>query len=904
MWADATAAALALGTGVSWLVAARRSRPFAARHSAAVALWGLLVTGVHLLRAVDGAVDEGWLTALFLGSAVVGGVGVAGMVRDVRVRGSLAAPTAEAVLLGSSGVAVVWSLAGPRSLSGSGLVVLASVVVGASIVAYVVRMPVSSRDLVLDGSVLRTAWVGGAGVLVIVVGTALLVLPSPAQVVSPLVTALGYLCVAVAPWVGAAPYGEVSRRGGRLSSLPAGLVVLALLALGLRVAAVGFGPAERLLALVVVASLVGALVLALRDNHALLEDLGASRQRLAALVENTSDVIVRLDADGTVMSANAATSRLLNRSPAAVVGLPVWDLAALRDRERLRDDVLAVCRGWTADAQAELDLSPPATGTAELRLSALPDGAVGNLHDVTDAVRLRGRLERMARFDQMTGLANRSHLVDVVGGWLTAYEADPVGAGPVAVLYCDLDGFKAVNDRFGHTAGDMVLTEVARRLRVALAAVQSCELLAGRIGGDEFVVAARLPAGSTGGGEAAHAERLVDRLADLVVGAVRQPVDVGDRTVSLGMSVGVAGCGQPPPCGAGLDGAAELFHRADLAMYAAKQTGRNRVRRWAPDLDSAAQRRVDIEIGLRRALDTRGLELAYQPVVRLADGVVTTMEALVRVPASDRSPGGLGGIDDVVSPAELVAVAEDIGAITEMGAWVLTQATRQAAHWRRLGHDIRIAVNMSVRQLAAENFAQTVARALEEAGLPPERLILEITENQLVGQTGPAQDTLASLQRLGVVLAIDDFGTGYSSLAYLRRLPVQILKIDKMLLDGIASDPKAVTLVRAVVSMARSLGLLVVAEGIEDLRTARRVRDLGAWAGQGYALSRAVGAQEMTAILDGPPPDLDADRAAPAPATAPAAPAGVAPHRLDLTPRPEPTGVGSVSGPETVPPTD
>jgi diguanylate cyclase (GGDEF)-like protein len=568
-------------------------------------------------------------------------------------------------------------------------------------------------------------------------------------------------------------------------------------------------------------------------------------------------VIVRLDAAGRVVSANAATLRLLGRPPAELVGRPLADHAEPGRRDRVAAAVAGVAGGRVTAAQVEFELAAPAAGVADLRLRGMTEGAIGNLHDVTDAVALRRSLERMARYDEMTGLANRAYVAEVVGAWLAGL------GGPVAVVSGDLNGFKAVNDRFGHPAGDDVLREIADRLRELVRPLPA-DCLVGRIGGDEFVVAVR---DLDDAGVTALALRL---------GAATTPsFRVGERTLRLAISVGVA-TARP---GDGVD-ASTLLHRASLAMSDAKAEGLTEVTRWAPHLEERAQRRVDIAIGLRAALDQmagqstnqstgqstgqptgqstghstdpvaerNGLILAYQPLVRLADGAVIGAEALIRVPPQGPD-GPFAGLAGLVTPGEIVEVAEDTGVIMELGHWVLTEATRQAAQWRLDGHDVLIGVNMSVRQLAASGFADTVLAAMEAAGLPPDRLFLEITESRLLGESGPALFALERLKAAGVVIAIDDFGTGDSSLSYLRRLPVRAVKLDRALLEGILDEPRARGLVRAVTSMADVLGLMVVAEGLEDLDTIRTVHHLGATIGQGYALSPAVPAAWMARIL-------------------------------------------------------
>jgi diguanylate cyclase (GGDEF)-like protein/PAS domain S-box-containing protein len=842
----------ALSAGLSWLLSAWWRRPFGGRCTTAFVGWAGLSAVAHLLTA-RGDQDAPPTSAmvLFGVGTVLALVGIVDVARRATVRGGVASPVAEALLVGSSVATLLWVLADPPAdLAPLAVFSLFLVLADASAVALLLRLPVTSVALVVDWRYRRALLAGAvaAGLFALAAGLTVLDRMGQQPPVAPVgvLTAAGYLVAMVVPWVTEAP-GLRHRQPTRVTRvLPYLLVTAVLAAVGVHSAASGSGPVPILLVALVVGGLVAVQALALRENAELLADLEASRQRLSALLENTSDVIVRLDPQGRILTANAATERMLHVPPSALTGRPVSDLAGGQDVAAVREAARAVAGGGRPTAQVELSLAAPATGTAELRLRAVAGGAVANLHDVTDAVQLRRRLERLARFDHMTGLVNRTHLLDIVGEWLDS-------GSTVTLLYGDLDGFKAVNDRFGHLAGDAVLVEVAERLsHLADSAPAQCGVT-GRIGGDEFVLALR-------GGERAP----VRAVAESVVATVRQPFTLRDRAVVLGMSVGVADSAESRLAAGGARGAAELLHRADLAMFAAKSVGRSRVMEWAAELDARAQRRVDIAIGLRKALDAGCLDIAYQPMVRLTDGMVVAVEALLRAPGEgDSGPGALGELAEVVSPAELVEVAEDTGIIVEMGEWVLRTATAQVAAWRAEGHDLSVSVNISVAQLTVGGFPEVVTESLERSGLTPDRLILEITESQLVGNTGPALSVLEALQGRGVALAIDDFGTGYSSLGYLRYLPVRVLKIDKALLDGVGSEEKATTLVRAVVGVAAALDLLVVAEGIEDLATARVLRDLGVWAGQGFALSPALSGPELLTLIRDRGVDLNVLRTRP-----------------------------------------
>ena len=846
-YAMVAAAALA---GWSWRFALRASSPFRRSEAALLIAWAVLCA---IARAVDLSADPlASVTAdlLLLTASGLGLVAVASVVRRITAAiGGLGAAVAEAALNATSLVTLGWVLTGaPLRPPVTALLAAAPGMVDLAAAALILRLVMLVPEVVSQAAARRRLLLCGAAVGVVGGGNGLqglneLGVSVPDPVIS-LVIVAGYLLAALVPFIQDLPSAGHRPVSG-LRVLPYLLVSAAIVAVCAQALVATTGPVPVVLVTLVVASLVLLQACTLNENDQLVSDLTLSRQRLTALVENTSDLIVRLDSNGRVLAANAAAVRLLNRTPASLAGRSFDDLARPEDRRRVREAVLDVTRGRSEAAQVELRLIAPATGTAQLRLRAVPGGAVANLNDVTDAVELRQRLERLARYDQMTGLVNRAHLLEVIGAWLAEPEAE------VAVLYADLDGFKGVNDRFGHGAGDRVLTEVAARFEAVAGAVDARRVILGRVGGDEFIMGME--------GIAAGAARTA---AQRVVEAITPPFVIGDRTVQLGVSVGLAGSGpahgpEDQAVAGGETGAGELVHRADLAMYAAKGSGRAQVALWEPELEERARRRVDIAIGLRAALDTNRLAVAYQPIVRLSDGVVIGAEALLRVPPGLDMAVLAPGLDALVSPAELVAVAEDNGTILEMGEWVLGQAVQQAAEWAANGHQASVSVNMSVQQLVSPHFVDAVRTVLRSYGLPPGRLVLELTESQLLGHTGPAFEALDRLRTAGVRLAIDDFGTGYSSLSYLRHMPVQLVKLDRTLLDDVGVDPRATALVRSVVAMTRDLGLLVVAEGMEDMASVRLLRDLGTYAGQGFALSSALPADQMARVLAGPPMDLD-----------------------------------------------
>ncbi len=836
---------------VSWIEQARTGRAFPSRGCLAIAGWAALAAIDHALLLAPGAGPGVTSQLLQAGSGVLLVAGVVSVARVVVVAGSLASPVAESALVATAVVAVGWGLSGPARSPIAVFPPLLLLVVVIAVTALMSWAIVVTPPLLVDTRYrhkMLTAMAAGAAFAVADVIDVLRVLGTPVgSAQSGLAAAIGFGFAAVAPWVGQVTPRPVHRPALVVRTLPYSLTGAAMLAQTVAAARGTLSGVSLALVTLVVLCLLAVQGLALRENSRLSSALEYSRARLAALVENAGDVILGLDGRGRVVTANAAALVLLHRPPELLVGQDVAEVALLEERQRVRDAVAEVVRGRSASARAELTLAPPATGTVELRLRAVPGGAVANLSDVTESVRLRERLARMARYDQMTGLANRMHLEEELRLWLD-------GGHPVSVLYLDLDGFKAVNDRFGHLTGDAVLVEAARRLVRAAGAIEATRTVVARIGGDEFVVAlldAPMSAAMAG--------------ADRLVVTLRPTFPVADRTLRIGVSIGVAATDDGARTGPGAQGAADLLHRADIAMFAAKQSGQGPVARWQAALEERALRKVDIAIGLRRALDTGRLALAYQPIVRLADGVIVGAEALIRLDATDEaardaapdeSPGALAGLAELVSPAELVEVAEGTGEIDELGRWVLTEATHQAYLWQQLGRDVRVNVNMSVRQLSDPGFVEAVRNALARARLAPDRLVIEITEGQMLGEGDLANNTIRRLRADGVQLAIDDFGSGYSSLSYLRRMPVRTVKVDRTLLEGVGSDPRATTLIRAVIGAARGLGLLVVCEGIENLAMARLLRDLGAWAGQGFALHAALSPSALLDVLEAPPISL------------------------------------------------
>jgi diguanylate cyclase (GGDEF)-like protein/PAS domain S-box-containing protein len=455
-------------------------------------------------------------------------------------------------------------------------------------------------------------------------------------------------------------------------------------------------------------------------------------------------------------------------------------------------------------------------------------GLIFNSRDVTERVRLQAQLQHNAEHDPLTDLPNRALFTRRVQQALSGRRATDRGAALLgtAVLFIDLDGFKAVNDTIGHQAGDELLVQAARRLQDSVRQGDT----AARLGGDEFAVVLGGPIDRAG------VTRVIERLrAQLEV-----PVDLGDgRMATVGMSIGIA-LGEE-----GVVDADVLIRQADAAMYAAKRGGGSAHLFYEPGIGEHNDTRQDAESELASAVENEEFVVAYQPLIDMRSGRPIGAEALVRWQHPTKG---------LRMPDQFIPLAEETGLITDIGALVLRDACRQAARWVRSidpDDELLVTVNLSARQLQHEGLVEEVRAALTETELDPNRLVLEITETMLMHDRDTAASTLWALKDLGVRIAIDDFGTGYSSLAYLRRFPIDMLKVAREFVDGLGRDANDDAITRAIVDLAGTLGLLTIAEGIETTQQQEHVAALGCDLAQGYLFSRPVDADMVMSLVRG-----------------------------------------------------
>lgn len=546
--------------------------------------------------------------------------------------------------------------------------------------------------------------------------------------------------------------------------------------------------------------------------------------KLAAKVfESSLDAIFITDPFGQIVTCNPAAEALTKQVAKALAGMsasqlffapaqPAWyeQAQGKLDREgywegkiwHRRADQIAVA------LQASWVVLRSAEGKAI--------NTVLFLKDLSEKLAAQQRIEQLAFTDALTGLPNRLMLTERVGHAIRLAERNGQG---FAMIFLDLDRFKSINDSLGHLFGDLVLVEMAQRLKNCL---RQTDTLC-RLGGDEFVI--HLHDADVMGAEIS-AQRIID--------AVSRPVEIDDMNFTLSCSMGIA---LYPQDGESLD---ELIRNADTAMYQVKDRGKGHYRFYQPDMNADLLSRIQLDHALREGLQQQQFVLHYQPRASLSTGELQTCEALVRWQHPEKG---------LVMPGQFITVAEETGFIVSLGQWVLEEAIRQASAWLSAGTPCQVAVNVSALQFQQAGMVQSVADALERHGLPAQWLELELTESILIHDAEEAVGRLEALEALGVYLSLDDFGTGYSSLTYLKRFPLHKLKIDRSFISSLHDDETDEAIVAAMIQMGHALNMEVVAEGVERSEQQERLIALGCDHFQGFLFSRAMPPEALSLAL-------------------------------------------------------
>jgi diguanylate cyclase (GGDEF)-like protein/PAS domain S-box-containing protein len=562
-----------------------------------------------------------------------------------------------------------------------------------------------------------------------------------------------------------------------------------------------------------------------------LETLRESERRFRSVVESANDAIILMNHRGEIMSWNRSAETIFGYAENEILGKSVSILFPASYSEHLSQ------KNGCDPLFSSGVLRPGATATElngikcdgcefplEITLSSWKTGEgvfySGIVRDVTERKSLENQLMHQALHDPLTNLANRVLFRDRVSHALDKFRR---ARTPVGVLFLDLDNFKNINDTLGHDAGDQLLIYVAERLGACLRSSDT----AARLGGDEFAILV----------EDAVEMKGALLVAERIKNVLREPFLLNGKKIFVGSSIGIAitSCAN--------EGPEELLRNADVAMYMAKSQGKDRCAVFESTMHDALIQRVQLEADMRTAIDQKQFEVYYQPILNLNSERVVGLEGLVRW----RHPK-----HGLILPLDFIPLAEETGLIMPLGQWILEEACEKTREWQILygyGDGLSISINIGSRQIQDDSLVDVVETALAKSGLPPQSLILEITENTMLTNAEAIIKKLTELKRLGVRFAIDDFGTGYSSLSYLQRFPVDILKIDKSFVDKISPDNEGAAVAKAIITMSDSLHLKTIAEGIENCGQKNQLRGLGCELGQGFHFAKPLPTADAAKFL-------------------------------------------------------
>ena len=543
--------------------------------------------------------------------------------------------------------------------------------------------------------------------------------------------------------------------------------------------------------------------------------------------ENTIEGIVITDSKGIIQRVNKAFTTITGFEPEEAIGQNPRILKSDRHDQAFYEEMWAslITRGmWEGEIWDRRKNGETYPEWLSINAIKSPEGKsihyVALFHDITDIKSSEDQLRYQANYDALTGLPNRQLFNDRLKMAIAHARRNEL---PLGVLFIDLDDFKNVNDSQGHYFGDLLLKQVAERLTACCRE----EDTVARLGGDEFLLLAQF---------IRKEEPAATRLAERIIESFKNPFTLGDNQIYVYASIGITIC---PNDGNDIE---TLVKNADVAMYRAKGLGKNQFRLFTDAMNREVMRRIGLGNDLRRGMEREEFMVYYQPKVNIQTGVVSGMEALVRWNRLKK---------EMVPPGEFIYLAEDLGVIFPLGEWVLSTACRQAREFGVACHrDLCVAVNLSVKQFRQENLVAMIRETLHKTGLSPNLLTIEITENIVITDIEATIETLNRLKQIGVHVSIDDFGTGYSSLSYLKKMPLSELKIDKSFVDDIPDNAEASAIVKMVLSLARSLNLKTVAEGVETKKQLAFLRNEGCDEMQGYLFSKPLPAPEMEALLN------------------------------------------------------
>lgn len=537
----------------------------------------------------------------------------------------------------------------------------------------------------------------------------------------------------------------------------------------------------------------------------------AGERRLAALLASASDVVFVLDEKLRITYSSGSSQKMLARAPVSLRNLPLTALLDPDSSERCQAALGAMPEG----SQVQLELGVfqadgtripvEATVTCHLQEQVI-SGFVVNLRDLSDVSQFTAEIAHQSLHDPLTDLPNRRMFAGLVA------QSARDDSGVFQVIVVDIDGFSQVNSSFGHSAGDQVLKGTAARLQAAIGSNGAVA----RLGGDDFGVLLR--------------SRSRIQAADLMA-AIALPVRAGNIEIPVTLRMGVADSQSSPD---------DMLRHAEIALRWAKETDRSRIEHYQPGLQERAIEEFTLKQDLRTAIENRELTLAYQPIVDLKDGRTHGVKALVRWRHPERGD---------IAPDEFVPLAEQSGMIVDLSRWVLSEATAAGVRLQQIAPDLRMSVNLSALHLSQPSFVRELLTTLDESGIDPDNLLLEITETAVVVGMDRVVPRLDALRCLGIHVSVDDFGTGYSSLNYLSRLPLDELKVDKSFVDRLPWDRQMQSVVNGMLEMSHGLGLVTVAEGIESPDQAEWLRKAGCTLGQGFLFGRPQTEQDMTRRL-------------------------------------------------------